>query len=43
MGPEILELENKLSNFVNSKYCISVSGRCSFNFFNGLKYKKMMK
>ena len=25
MGPEILELENKLSNFVNSKYCISVS------------------
>jgi UDP-2-acetamido-2-deoxy-ribo-hexuluronate aminotransferase len=25
MGPEISELENKLSNFVNSKYCISVS------------------
>ena len=25
MGPEISELENKLSNFVNSKYCITVS------------------
>jgi len=25
MGPEISELENKLSSFVNSKYCITVS------------------